>query len=75
MREGYIVWNMTEHDEGFEFFGIFRSEKAAYNCYKKVIKQRYGGIPEDDLEMEQMANGDSIRITYFNQAKWRNGYC
>lgn len=68
MKEGYIVWNMTNYDKGYEFFGVFRSKEAARKHLRKVFKQRYGKdyfkLTTDEIyEIED--SQDDYRIDYF----------
>ena len=77
MKEGYIVWNLTNYGDGYEFYGVFRSKEQAEAHLRKVLKARYGKLPKDEdelLEWEDNVNGclDSHRIDYFCKNKGEN---
>ena len=68
MREGYIVWNLSNYD--CEFFGVYKNPRRALTQFRKVIRNRYGRCPrkyEDILEfLSKVENGDdSLRISHF----------
>ena len=70
MKEGYIVWNESNCES--EFFGVFKTEKAAERHLRKVIRTRFGRCPRDlnDVYAEEpyTEGGDSsYKITPFYQ--------
>ena len=73
MKGGYLVWNQSNYDEGFEIFGVYRTREAAEKQFKKVLKNKFGKVPkntEELLKWEDEACGDtgcldSYRITPF----------
>lgn len=74
MKEGYIVWNLTNYGDGFEFYGVYKSEKKALKQLRRVIRTRYGKCPRaySDImdfvyDKEGGDMGDSYRIDYFNE--------
>lgn len=67
MKKGYIVWNQTTYDTGFEFFGVYRSRKQANERLREVVKKRFGKLPKDWNELiEWEGDEDSYRIDEFN---------
>lgn len=67
MKKGYIVWNQTTHDEGFEFFGVYRTREQANKRLREVVKKRFGKLPKDWNEfVEWEGDEDSYRIDEFN---------
>lgn len=67
MKKGFIVWNQTTYDMGYEFFGAFRSQKEAEKCLRRVLKKRFGKVPKDIDELIQMEGAeDSYGISYFD---------
>lgn len=65
MNKGYIVWNLSNHDDGYEIFGVYRTYEKAERIYQKIIKARYGNMTEDQILDYETHHGDSIRITPF----------
>lgn len=73
MAGGYIVWNLTNYNDGYEIFGVYRTREAAEKQFKKVLKNRFGKLPKDTDELlkweDEVAEGtgclDSFRITPF----------
>ena len=70
MKEGYIVWNQTAYGDGFEFFGVYKSRKAAERQLRKVIRNRFGKCPRNlddliDFVDSQTDGEDSYSITPF----------
>ena len=72
MKQGYIVWNQTTYDTGYEFFGVYKSKKAADRQLRKVIRNRFGKCPRDldDLvgfvdEQVGESGSDDYRVTPF----------
>lgn len=68
MKEGYIVWNLSNYD--CEFFGVYRSWDKALSQFRKVVRNRYGKCPRkyDDIlnYLVKVEDGDEcIRITKF----------
>lgn len=60
----YIVWNQTNYGDGYEFFGVYKSEAKAEKVLAKVLKERYGKTEIDDEILEQeIEDGDSYMIT------------
>ena len=41
MKEMYIVWNLTNYGDGYEFFGICETLKEADKLYSKIC-DKYG---------------------------------
>lgn len=70
MKEGYIVWNQTNYGDGYEFFGVYRSEEKAIKQLRKVVRNRFGKCPrkyEDIMYFvaDVADDGDSFGIDYF----------
>lgn len=45
----YIVWNMTNYNDGYEFLGLYKTKASAEQAYKREMKARYGTTNEDKL--------------------------
>ena len=73
MKEGYIVWNLTNYGDGYEFFGVYKSYKKALKCFRRIVRERYGKCPRGDYSeisdwlCEIDNGGDSFRITLFKE--------
>lgn len=73
MKEGYIVWNLSNCD--CEFFGVYKTFEKAEKQFRKVIRAKYGRCPRmsyDELLGWLIDNNieggdDSLRITQFNE--------
>lgn len=49
MKKLYLVWNLTNYDDGYEFLGAYKSKANAKKAYNKEMKARYGTTNEDKL--------------------------
>lgn len=49
MRKAYIVWNLTNYDDGYEFLGVYLTKAQAKKAYNAEMKARYGTTNEDKL--------------------------
>ncbi len=58
MKEMYVVWNMTNYDYGYEFFGICETLAEAQILYTKAC-HKLGIDPLQGFDDE----GNSIMIT------------
>ena len=73
MKEGYIVWNLTNCGDGYEFFGVYKSYEKALKCFRRVVRERYGKCPKGDYcKIIEWLCGvedgdDSFRITPFEE--------
>ena len=67
MKKGFIVWNQTTYDDGFEFFGVYRTREQANKRLREVVKKRFGKLPKDwDELIEWEGYEDSYRIDEFD---------
>ena len=67
MIKGYIVWNQTTYDTGYQFFGVYRTMKEAEAKLREVVKKRFGKLPRDwDELIEWEGDEDSFNITEFD---------
>lgn len=74
MKQGYIVWNQTSYDKGYEFFGVYKSKKAAERQLRKVIRNRFGKCPRDLDDLVDFVDGqvgesglDGYSVTSFRE--------
>ena len=62
----YLVWNMTNYGDGYEFFGLYNTKANATKAYKQLMKERYGTTNEDKLwdiwNNGETGSNDSWRI-------------
>lgn len=60
----YLVWNMTNYDNGFEHIGLYNTRANAEKAYNKEMKKRYGTTNEKKLWdlWDDGNNADSWRI-------------
>lgn len=56
--EGYLVWNLTNYNEGFEMLGVYTTLDKAKKAYKSEMQSRYGTTDEDML-VELWDNSDT----------------
>lgn len=64
MKKIYIVWNMTNYNDGYEFLGAYTTKAKATQAYREEMKSRYGTTNIDkllDLWMHDYGD-DSWRI-------------
>lgn len=67
MTKGFIVWNQTTYDTGYQFFGVYRTRKEAEARLREVVKKRFGKLPRDwDELIEWEGDEDSFNITKFD---------
>jgi len=67
MLKGYIVWNQTTYDTGYQFFGVYRTREEAEAKLREVVKKRFGKLPRDwDELIEWEGDEDSFNITKFD---------
>ena len=65
MKNGYAVINLTVYSDGLEIFGVYRSREKAERVLKKVKRERFGNMSEDEILEEEVMNGDSYMIWSF----------
>lgn len=65
MKQGYAVINLTTYDDGLEIFGVYRSMEKAERVLKKVRRERFGNASEEEINEQEMQNGESYCIKYF----------
>lgn len=70
MKQGYIVWNQTTYGDGYEVFGVFKTEAEAEKHLDKVFKTRFGK-EYSKCSLNEICNfeddEDSFKITPFVQ--------
>ena len=49
MRKVYVVWNMTNYGDGYEFLGAYTSKAKAKKAYNAEMRARYGTTNRDKL--------------------------
>lgn len=45
----YLVWNLTNYNDGYEFLGLYSTKANAIKAYKQHMKKLYGTTNEDKL--------------------------
>lgn len=65
MKNGYAVINLTVYSDGLEIFGVYRSREKAERVLKKVKRERFGNMSEDEILEQEVMNGDSYMIWSF----------
>lgn len=65
MKQGYAVINLTNYGDGLEIFGVYRSMEKAERVLKKVKRERFGNISEEEINEQEIQNGESYCIKYF----------
>ena len=60
----YLVWNESITET--EFFGATKSKKRAERLLKKIKKQRYPHMNEEEITEEEIRTGESIKIAWFD---------
>lgn len=63
-RKMYLVWNESTAES--EFFGATKSKKRAERLLKKIKKQRYPNMTEEEVVEEEVKTGESIKIALFD---------
>lgn len=49
IKKMYIVWNMTNYGNGYEFLGAYTTKAKAQKAYNSEMKARYGTTNIDKL--------------------------
>ncbi len=60
----YLVWNESIADS--EFFGATKSKKRAERLLKRIKKQRYPHMTDEEINDFETHEGESLKITYFD---------
>ena len=68
MKEGYLVINESTSGDGLEVFGCYRSLENAETKLKKVLKNRFPGKTQEEIEEECMHTGDSYKVFQFEES-------
>ena len=57
----YLVWNLTNYGDGYEFLGLYNTKANAIKAYKQHMKKLYGTTNEDKLLdlWEDVENGST----------------
>ena len=45
----YLVWNLTNYGDGYEFLGLYNTKANATKAYKQHMKELYGTTNESKL--------------------------
>lgn len=45
----YLVWNLTNYGDGYEFFGLYNTKANATKAYNQHMEGLYGTTDEDKL--------------------------
>lgn len=67
MKQGYAVINLTTYDDGLEIFGVYRSYEKAERVLKRVKRERFGNMSEEEINEQEIQNGESYYIKYFEE--------
>ena len=60
----YLVWNESITES--EFFGVTKSQKKAERLLRKMKRERYPGMKEKEIEEYEVQNGESLKISSFD---------
>lgn len=66
----YLVWNESIAET--EFFGVTKSQKKAERLLRKIKRERYKGMSEGEIEKYEIENGESIKISSFENMIRKN---
>lgn len=62
----YLVWNMTNYGDGYEFYGLYNTKENAKKAYDKHMKELFGTTDKDELgelwEDSETGDADSWKI-------------
>ena len=71
MKEGYVVMNTSNC--GNEIFGVYKSQRRAETCLRRVVRARFGKCPRDLdklIEEPYISGGDdSFGLIWFEEFK------
>lgn len=67
MKQGYAVINLSVNGDGLEIFGVYRSYERAERALKRVRRARFGNMSEDEMNEQELLDGDYYCIKYFEE--------